>query len=341
VDGQLGVGVIGVGAFGSRHAEVYKQLRICQLIGVADISSQRLDQVRSALQVKGYTDYHDLLARDDIHVVSVCTTDELHVEAAAAAAKAGKHVFVEKPLALTPEDCDTIIAACARSGVKLSVGHILRFDPRYHTAYEQIREGRIGGLVHLFARRNNSIRSADRLAQHTSVLFFLGIHDLDFINWCVGARAERVYAEATFQRLSNTPDTVLAVIRFPDGVIASLEASWVLPASHPGRLDARFEAVGTSGAVYVNGGSEVLSVVREQVGPDDVAGSPFEQPELFYGPVVLGERVGVLRDELSHFVHCVIDDTEPLVSGQDGRAAVELARAIQESFETGRVVELA
>ncbi len=191
-------------------------------------------------------------------------------------------------------------------------------------------EGRIGQLVHVFARRNNPTGNARRLAAHTSVLFFLGIHDLDFINWCVGVRAERVYAEATSKVLDNTPDTVLAVIRFVDGTIASLEASWVLPESYPGRLDARFEAVGTAGAVYVNGGSEVVAIARER----------FECPELFYGPQVFGERVGILRDELVHFLRCVLQDSQPIASGEDGKAAVELACAIQESFQTGKVVEL-
>jgi predicted dehydrogenase len=330
---RLGIGVIGVGTFGSRHAGVYKQLDTCELQAVADINPARLAEISSALDVQGYADYRELLQRDDIDVVGVCTTDELHVEAAVAAAGAGKHVFVEKPLALTPADCDTIIGACRSAGVKLTVGHILRFDPRYLAAYDEIKSGRIGELVHLFARRNNPVVNARRLVQHTSVLFFLGIHDLDFINWCVGARAERVYAEATSKKLDSGLDTVLALIRFPNGVIASLEASWILPESFPGRLDARFEAIGTGGAVYVNGGSENVGIARATEGS-------FACPELFYGPEVFGQRVGILRDELAHFLQCVAHDREPVVSGEDGKAAVELACAIQAAFESGTAVEL-
>jgi len=158
--GQLGVGVIGVGAFGSRHAEVYRQLDVSELVAVADVNPQRLNEICPVLQVEGYSDYRELLKREDICAVSICTTDELHVKAAIAAAHAGKHVFVEKPLALTSQDCDTIIDACASSGVKLTVGHILRFDPRYFAAYREIREERIGKLVHVFARRNNPVLEA-------------------------------------------------------------------------------------------------------------------------------------------------------------------------------------
>jgi UDP-N-acetylglucosamine 3-dehydrogenase len=328
---NLGVGVIGVGAFGSLHAKVYSQLDGCELKAVADINRRRLDEVCSALKVEGYTDYRELFKRDDIDAVSICTTDELHVEPALAAANAGKHIFIEKPLALTPEDCDKIIEAAKAADVKLMVGHILRFDPRYVTAYKAIRDGEIGELVHLSLRRNNPIPNARRLAKHTSVLFFLGIHDIDFMNWCVGAKAQRVYAEARFKLLRDTPDTVLAVIRFSKGTIASLEVSWVLPGSFPGKLDAKFEAVGTAGMIYVNGASETVALIRERV----------EHPELFYAPELFSERVGILRDELAHFLKCVAQDSEPMVGGEEGKAAVEVAYAIQKSFETGSVVEIA
>jgi len=335
VRGKLGVGVIGTGAFGSQHAEVYNQSDLCTLKAVADINPQRLDEVCSALHVQGYGDYRDLLGRDDVHAVSVCTTDDLHVDAAVSAAHAGKHVLVEKPLAMTPEDCERIIRACQESGVILMVGHILRFDPRYLAAYVEIREERIGKLVHLFARRNNLVRNALRLARHTSVLFFLGIHDLDMINWCVGAQPEHVYAEATSTKLGDTPDTVLALMRFAGGVLASLELSWILTDSNPGRLDARFEAMGTDGSVQVNGGSENVTIVHAPSMPQQV-----ECPELFYAPDVHGQRVGILRDEVHHFLRCIVEGRTPIVGGADGKAAVEVACAIQRSLETGRVVEL-
>ena len=328
---KIGIGVIGVGTFGSLHAQVYRQLDICDLKAVADVNQARLDEVCSTLQVQGYTDYRELLQREDIDAVSICTTDEFHLEPALAAASAGKHVLVEKPLALTPQECDKIIQGAREGGVKLMVGHILRFDPRYYAAYNEIRSGRIGELVHLFVRRNNAIRSASRLSMHTTVLFFLGIHDIDFVNWCVGARAESVYAQATSRVLQGTPDTVLALLRFPNGTIASLEASWVLPESHPRGLDARFDAVGTKGAIYVDGGAcEAVAIAHER----------FEHRPVFYAPELFGEKVGILRDELAHFVKCVRDDREPAVRGEDGKAAVEVAYAIQESYQTGAAVKV-
>jgi UDP-N-acetylglucosamine 3-dehydrogenase len=330
VSGKIGIGVIGVGTFGALHAQTYRQLDGCELRAVADVDESRLEAVSEALQVHGYDDYRDLLKRSDVDAVSICTTDEFHVEPAIAAVSAGKHVLIEKPLATSPPDCDEIIGAAEDSGVKLMVGHILRFDPRYHAAYSAIKDGKLGDLVHMFSRRNNSMRSAKRLSQHTSVLFFLGIHDIDFMNWCTGARVESVYAEATAKVLEGTPDTVLALLRYAGGTIASLEVSWVLPEAHPRGLDARFDAVGSAGAVYVNGVGDDVSIVHERL----------EHPPLFYASELFGERVGILRDELNHFVRCVLHDREPIVGGRDGKAAVEVAYAIQQSYESGLRIQL-
>ena len=328
---QIGVGVIGVGTFGSLHAEVYHQLGQSELKAVADIDPARAGAVASSLQVDGYADYEQLLQRDDITAVSICTTDDRHVGPAVAAANAGKHILVEKPLALTPGDCDSIIEAARENGVLLMVGQILRFDPRYVTARDEIRSGKIGHLVHLFARRNNPIPNALRLHPFTSVLFFLGIHDIDLLNWCVGSRAEKVYAQATSRVLDSSPDSVLAVLTFPGGVIGALEVSWVLPPSYPGRLDARLEAVGTEGALYVNGGSESVAIARDRL----------DQPELFYAPQLRGQRVGILRDELAHFLTCVRSGSEPVVGGEEAKAAVEVACAIQDSYQNGRPIAIA
>jgi UDP-N-acetylglucosamine 3-dehydrogenase len=327
---RLRIGVIGVGTFGSLHAQVYRQLGTCELVAVADVNQARLQEMSTTLGVDGYVDYRDLLQREDIDAVSICTTDEFHVEPAVAAAGAGKHILIEKPLALTPADCDTIIGAARAAGIKLMVGHILRFDPRYHAAHQEIQSGRIGQLVHLTTRRNNSLRSAQRLAMHTSVLFFLGIHDLDFVLWCAGSKPQSVYARSVTKMLEGTPDTVFALLSFAGGTVGSLEASWVLPESHPRGLDARFDAVGTTGAVYVNGTGDSVSIVNERL----------EHPGLWYAPELYGVRGGILRDEIDHFCQCVLFDREPAVTGQDGKHAVQVACAIQASYETGTVVEV-
>jgi len=330
---RLRCGVIGVGVFGSLHARVYAESRHAELVAVADAVPERAAEVAEPFGAEALSGFEELVSRDDIDIVSVCTPDDLHTAPIVAAARAGKHVLTEKPLATELEGCDAILDAVAEAKVKLMVGHILRFDPRYYQARAAIQAGEIGEVVHFFARRNNKITSADRLGRRSTPLFFLGIHDIDFLRWCAGAKAERVFAEQTSKRLVDLPceDSTLALIRFANGAIASLETTWILPESFPSMLDARFEAVGTKGTVNVDVFKQGLSIHRE---------TGVEHPHTVYAPELDGKLVGALRDEIEHFMDCVVTDREPLVTGQDGRAAVEIALAIAESAGSGMPVAL-
>ncbi len=330
---KLRAGVIGVGTFGSLHARVYAELESVDLVAVADIQTERTQPFVSQYGANAYTDYEELLEKEDLDMVSVCTSDELHIAPVLAAASAGKHILVEKPLAINVPDCDVMIQAAESAGVKLMVGQILRFDPRYYTARKAIADGQIGSPAHLFARRNNPIGSAMRLGKHTSVLFFLGIHDIDFMNWCVDSKVERVYAESVSRVLQDMDmaDSYLALIKYHDGTIASLEVSWILPQSFSGRLDAQFEAVGTEGTLHVDGSGQAVTIHLAD-------GSTC--PDTMYAPEMRGRFTGILRDEISHFVECVQQNKTPAVTGQDGKAAVEIACAIAESVEKQQPVYL-
>ncbi|HGJ67310.1 TPA: Gfo/Idh/MocA family oxidoreductase, partial [bacterium] len=306
---KLRAGVIGVGTFGAMHARIYAENDFCELVATADIRSERLNEMESAYKCKGYSDFRDMLKMENLDLVSICTSDELHVEPALSAIRSGVNVLVEKPLAINVADCDTIVNESQKYGVKLMVGHLLRFDPRYYTARQAIMNGQIGTPIHLYARRNNLKSSADRLAKHTSVAFFLGIHDIDFMNWCINSKVERVYAESVNRILTDigTADTCMALIKYQDGTIASLEVSWVLPSSFFKRLDAQFEAVGTEGAVYIDGSGDCVEIFGAQANP---------VPDVMYSPEIYGNYAGILVDEISHFVDCVKDDKTPVVTGQ-------------------------
>lgn len=330
---SLRAGVIGVGTFGSMHARVYAEAESADLVAVADIRADAIQNFVSKYGVRGYTDYNELLEKEDLDIVSVCTSDELHLKPVLAAAAAGKHILVEKPLAMNVSDCDAMIRATEDAGVKLMVGQILRFDPRYYAAHQAIADGQIGIPVHIFARRNNLLKSALRLGDHTSVLYFLGVHDIDFINWCIDDKVERVYAESVVRKFRDKKiaDSYLALIKFRNGTVASLEVSWILPASFSKRLDARFDAVGTEGAIYVDGSGQAVEVYHTDVSVC---------PDVMYAPEVRGKYTGILRDEIEHFIECVQQNKTPAVTGRDGKAAVEVVCAIAESVEKQQPVYL-
>jgi predicted dehydrogenase len=153
------------------------------------------------------------------------------------------------------------------------------------------------------------------------------------MNWCVESKVERVYAESVSRALRDKEiaDSYLALMKFQDGTIASLEVSWILPRSFSGRLDAKFEAVGTGGTIFVDGSGQVVEIYRADESTC---------PDVMYAPEIYGRYTGILRDEIVHFVECVQQDKVPAVTGQDGKAAVEVVCAIAESVEKQQPVYL-
>jgi predicted dehydrogenase len=329
---SVGVGVIGVGVFGSQHARVWSELPGARLVAVADIIPERAEAAGRRFGCAPFTDMRELLRLDTIDVVSVCTPDDLHRAPVLAALEAGKHVIVEKPFAMTVEDCDAMSAAATRARRVLTVGHILRFDPRYHLARQAIARGDVGELVHMSARRRNQVGAIDRLLGHTSVLFFLGAHELDFLSWCAGSRIARVSCESVRKVLADrgADDGFLAVLRYENGVIASLEASWVLPAGYV-KLEAGAELVCAKGTVFVDGGANGLRIGTS---------GPVTNPDVVYAPEVAGESSGALRRELSHFLDCTRDGRPTLVTPAEARHVVEGLVAMARSVETGASVVL-
>jgi predicted dehydrogenase len=329
----MGAAVIGLGMMGERHARVWQELHSTRLVSVYDIVSDRAEEIADDLRCDAAGSLDEAITADGVQIVSVCTNDEAHREACVAAAEAGKHVLVEKPLATTLEDCDAIIEACERNDVKLMTGHICRFDPRYVRARDAIDAGEAGDVVQVFARRNNITPTGLRIGPRTSVAFFLGVHDIDLIQWITGERITRVCAESASKVLTDieADDSIMTVFRLESGGVGALETCWVIPEGSPNSLDARLEVVGTAGRVAARVGGEGF----EQASVERAV-----RPDIVYWTEMQGRGQGGLRRQLEHFAECVLEDLEPTVSPADARSAVEVAAAIHESLESGGPVEI-
>ena len=319
------VAVVGVGVMGSQHVEAYSRSLAAKLTAVVDLREERARLVAERFGLPAFTDTREMLAKAEVQGVSICTDDERHVEPALACLAAGKHVLLEKPIATTLADADTIIQAAERPGTKLLVGHIVRFDPRYAHVKQRLDAGELGELEAVFARRLNHVGLQDVLRGRVSVLSFLGVHDFDYILWLSGCRPVRVHTEsvAKVHRAAgyDVEDHTFTLIRFTSGAIACVEAGWVLPDSHPRRADFKLEVIGTKGVAQYDLLSMELAVCTQR---------GWEVPRIGQG----------LDLEIAHFLDCIRNDTPPLVTGADGRAALGLSLAAQESARTGRIVEL-
>ncbi|HHY46416.1 MAG TPA: Gfo/Idh/MocA family oxidoreductase [Firmicutes bacterium] len=334
MDKKLNIGVIGLGLIGSLHARILHELPNANLVGVADVDEARARDYGKAFSCDAYRDYQDLLNRPDLDAVSICVPEEYHVPPAVAAAKAGKHILIEKPIAKTVREAREIESAVKAAGVRLMVAHVLRFDPRYVQLHDAIARGDLGEPISLRVKRNNPVMSAQRLKGRVSLLYFLGVHDIDLIRWYAGADVTQVYAQKVSKL--NAPigceDSVIAVFNFANGAIGSVELSWALPNNIPSGIYSVAEVVGTKGAGYVNIFDQGL-----QLYPSESAAT---FPDTLHWPEINNVIVGDLRDELAHFVQKTLDGGEYAMPTEDAIKAVAAIEACFESINSGMPVKV-
>ena len=326
------VGVIGAGMMGAGHATCVAQSPLGELVAVADLDMARATALAEPLDAVAYSTHSELLAGDDLDAVIVCTPDWAHRDVCVDAAYAGKHVLVEKPLAVTLADCDAIIEACDAAGVTLMVGQILRFDPRYAAVRAAVAAGDIGEVSYLYARRSNKILQPRRFEGQTTVLNYLAVHDVDWMLWALGGSVTEVCARASRKALTalSVDDAVFVTVGFESGAVGCVHVAWILPEHSSADLDAYLEIVGTQGALVID---------TPHAGVRVESGQP-HRIDTTYGFAVGGRRGGALREEVNHFLQCVRDGTPPLVDGPQGRAAVAVVAAAQESIATGQPIQL-
>lgn len=332
--GKMGAAVIGLGMMGQRHGRVWAELAETELVAVYDLVPERTREMAEQYGCIAAGSLEEAIEAPGVDLVSVCTDDQNHVEPCTAAAAAGKHVLVEKPLATSPDDCDAIIAAAQQHDVRLMTGHVVRFDLRYQVAKAAVDEGQVGDIIHVYGRRNNILRSGRRIGPRTSVAYFLGVHDLDIMRWYVGCEAVRIHAESCRKLLTDegADDSIFTLLKFENGAVGCLETCWVVPEGQPNTLDARLEVVGTEGRIAVRAGdSEPL----ELSGPERSW-----RPDIAYGPVVCDQQAGAIRSQLEHFARCILDEQDFIISPEDAKAAVVLAEAIHRSLETAMPVQV-
>jgi UDP-N-acetylglucosamine 3-dehydrogenase len=328
---QIGYGVIGLGFFGEKHAEVAAALPEVDLRAVCTRRPDHLRKIQRRLGVpRAYRDYHELLADPEIEAVSIVTHVESHAGPAIDALRAGKHVLLEKPMAPTVGECDRILRAAEKSGRILMVGHICRFNPRYALARERMIAGDLGQLVSLYARRNIPAARSKSVLEKVGPLMGDGIHDTDLMLWMTGARIESVYALTHSVRSLPNPDLGWAMYRFKSGAIGVIEDVWFLPDGTPFRIHEQLEVIGTEGAAYLQGNDLNLTIQTRH---------GIDCPDTAYWPEMHGEVVGALRTEMSYFAGCVARGVPPtVVTPEEACEAVRVMQAAEKSARTGKPV---
>lgn len=330
---RLRIGVIGLGWFGEIHCDTIMGVPDLELAALCTRTPDRLAALARKFGVKKiYRDYRDMLADAEIDAVSVVTMWDQHTEPAIAALEAGKHVFLEKPMASTVADCGKIIAASKRSKGILLVGHICRFNPRYRMAKQAIEAGRIGRIVAMSSRRNIPAAWTPEILNKIGPIVGDAIHDTDLMLWFTGDRIVSAYAQTVDVRGLKFPDIGQTMYRFKGGATATLETVWCMPEKTPFDIDERMSIIGTEGIIHVQDTFPNLGIVSSD---------KLHSPDTTYWPEFDGVRGGALREEFAYFANCALNGKTPSVGRpEDAAAALEATLAAEESARTGNVIRI-
>ena len=339
---RIGFGLIGAGLWGETHAKTYAASPDVELKAVCDLRDDRAKEIAEKYGAKDYySDYTRLLERDDISAVSIATPDFAHTEIAVAAAKAQKHILIEKPLATSVEDCEKILAAVRESkDIKFMVDFHNRWNPSFVNAKTAIEGGELGKPMLMYIRLNDTIFVPTGMlswASKSEVVWFVGSHAVDLMRWLFNDEVCKVYAVSRSEVLKgkgvDTPDFYEAILEFRNGGVATLENCWILPDSLPTVVDFKCQIIGSEGAIYmdISGHRAIQKYTKEDASYPDVLGS---------FSTIHGKPMGFVIESIRHFVDCVINDKEPMVTGEDGLAATRIISAIQESSKKGEPINL-
>ena len=331
---MLGLGVVGLGRIGRLHAEIsFTKISDAKLVAVSDVVESLVKKVGEKFHVKAYTSYDDLLKDKEVDAVIISTPTYLHKEMILKALEAGKHVFTEKPLCLNTEEAKEIEKKVRKSGLKLQVGYMRRFDYAFINAKKTIERGEIGEpLTFITIARDPSPPPAWESDPKLSGGIFLDMlsHDFDMARWLMESEITEVYVKGgsyLFKEVGEKGDldVVTVSFEFENGGLGLIHGT----RKNVFGYDLRVEVYGSNGTIFIGASY------------DNMFSMGFEKGILMKGHQWFMKRFyDAYVNELQQFVKSIINDTEPPVNVVDGRKVVEISEACWKSLRERKPVRV-
>lgn len=335
---KVGFGLIGCGIWGDVHARTLSQSANSKLLGICDLNYDKAIQYAEKYNVSlAYNDVSALLENQDIKAISIATPDFTHTDLICAALEAGKHVITEKPMATTIEECNKIINLRDKKKLKLMVNYSNRWKTPFIHVKNLITSGELGDLLMVNIKLNDTIYVPTKMlgwASKSNALHFLGTHLVDLIRWVSDSEVERVYSVSRSKLLKSigvdTPDFFQSILELKSGGTVYMENCWVIAESAPSVYEFKAEFIGSKTTVKVDishhrmiekyspQGTAMLDVGEQY----DLEGNPQGQVSI------------------QHFIDCILNDKQPLVTAEDGLEATKVIAALEKSSLTKQPVDL-
>ncbi len=330
--------LIGCGRVSARHVESIAELPDARLVATADLIQARAERAASKQHADAYTDYRRVLDRADVTIVNICTPSGLHAEMAIAAMQAGKHVIVEKPMALSLADADRMIATARACNVRLCVVLQNRYNPPMQDVRRAVDEGKLGKL-HLGNATVRWFRPQDyyedgwhgTLAMDGGALMNQSIHHIDALQWLMGDAQEVFAYTATLAHKMEAEDAGVATIRFQSGALGAVEGSTL---TFPENLEGSVAVFGEHGSVKIGGTALNRKVIWKIEGELEQENNLLRLEQLDPPSVYGTSHRAVIADMIA----AVNAQRESQTNGAQARKSVALVLAIYESARTGKPV---
>ncbi|MFB9759708.1 Gfo/Idh/MocA family protein [Ectobacillus funiculus] len=339
---QLKIGVIGCGSIAQhRHLPEYAANAHVEIVAVCDINEERAKKTAEKYGATAYTSYEELVKSGTVDAVSVCTPNYLHAPISIAALEAGLHVLCEKPMAISQKEAEDMIAAANASGKKLMIAHNQRFVASHQKARQLIESGEIGKIYSFrtaFGHPGPEGWSADgkeswffqKEKAFIGAMGDLGVHKTDLLRYVLGEEITEVgaFIETSAKSFADVDDTAVCVLKTESGIIGTLAASW----SYVGKEDNSTIIYGEKAILRLEDDSTYSLVAQ-------YANGQVVKYEL--GKIQSNESGGQGSSHVvDHFVECVVEDKQPLITGEEGMKSLAVILAALESNETKTITRV-
>lgn len=340
---QINIGVIGTGWCGGIRTETAKRNPLVNEIHICETNEVRLHEMAQLVGAKtATTNYQEILKIDSIDAIIISATPETtHFPMARDALNAGKHVFLEKPIAIELEQADELIAIAKKKNLKFTIGYSQRFNPKYAYVKKAINDGTIGKPVSILVSRHITRSLGKKISGRVklSPAAMESTHDLDFVFWCLEpAKPVKVYSQVNYGAMREStggdiPDTQWAMVTMDNGLSFVVGGGWSLPPGYPNFSSTWIEFIGSEGALLVDDSHKdvVLNTMKNGM-QLPMSTMPGEQVDHVYA--------GPMAYETIHFLEAVALDRDVLVTGEQARQVMEVYMAADLSAETGEPVYL-
>ncbi len=339
IKSEVRIGLIGLGVMGDLYARIYAAHPLASLAAVSSRRPSKIAEFEERFGARGYLDYREMIDKEQLDAVVIATPDDTHFEPAKRALLAGRHVLIEKPLTTTVAEADELLRLATANRLKIQVTFNHRWLPPYQKAKQSVSQGEIGLPLAGFARKNDTIYVPTEMiswAGNSTPAWFLSSHDIDLIRWIFASEPIEARAwgrqEVLKARGIPTYDVIQAQVRFANGAIATFESGWIYPNTFPTIVDSFVEVIGTDGHIHLDRKRESIEVSTPKA---------FTYPKNFITQEIFGRLRGAFPACLEDFLYAIVDDTEPHVSGYDGRQVTATLEAIHQSLASDSTVQVA